>query len=480
MMTRKQPEIIEMDFAKLDSLLDRAEQGTLAKEDHQTIRAVFESYAFLTQLIDQKSTTIRRLRTLLFGASTEKTAALMGRESSSAETDSDSQPRDDNQQDSTDRSTSSRQNRPRKKGHGRNGAEDYSGANRVPVSHTTLTAGDSCPECPRGTVYQVSQPGVLLRFVGQPPVQATVYELQKLRCSVCGTVFTATPPADIGTDKYDATVASMIAVLKYGKGFPFNRIDGLQENLKVPLPASTQWEIVSSPVADLKPVYQELIRQAAQGEVVHNDDTTVKILELMGKGAQQQAFDEAAREAHDHHDDFDTDRTGLFTSGVVATNSGQRVALFFSGRKHAGENLMTVLRQRTADLPPPIQMCDALSRNMPAELKTIVANCLAHGRRQFVDLSTTFRSECQYVLETLEIVYRNDALRASDNFSVGAFDVPSSGKWSADGATARMVEATIRRPFGGAEFGVGSGDQLSAQALGQTHALLTCARSATG
>ena len=201
----------------------------------------------------------------------------------------------------------------------------------------------------------------------------------------------------------------MIAVLKYGKGFPFNRIDGLQENLKVPLPASTQWEIVSSPVADLKPVYQELIRQAAQGEVVHNDDTTVKILELMGKGAQQQAFDEAAREAHDHHDDFDTDRTGLFTSGVVATNSGQRVALFFSGRKHAGENLMTVLRQRTADLPPPIQMCDALSRNMPAELKTIVANCLAHGRRQFVDLSTTFRSECQYVLETLEIVYRNDA-----------------------------------------------------------------------
>ena len=135
MMTRKQPEIIEMDFAKLDSLLDRAEQGTLAKEDHQTIRAVFESYAFLTQLIDQKSTTIRRLRTLLFGASTEKTAALMGRESSSAETDSDSQPRDDNQQDSTDRSTSSRQNRPRKKGHGRNGEK----ITRAPIEYLSLT-----------------------------------------------------------------------------------------------------------------------------------------------------------------------------------------------------------------------------------------------------------------------------------------------------------------------------------------------------
>jgi transposase len=410
MMTRKRPEMIEMDVAKLDALLHRAEEGTLAKEDHQTIRAVFESYAYLTQLIDQKSTTIRRLRTLLFGASTESTAAVIGREASSVGTDSDTQPSGDSQQDGTDRSTSSRPNSPRKKGHGRNGADDYPGANRVPVSHASLKAGDSCPQCPRGTVYQVSQPGILLRFVGQPPVQATVYELQKLRCSVCGTVFTADPPADIGTDKYDATVASMIAALKYGKGFPFNRIDGLQENLKVPLPASTQWEIVSGPISDLKPVYQELIRQAAQGEVVHNDDTTVKILELMGKGAQQQAFEEAAHQDHDHQDDLDSDRTGLFTSGVVATTSGQRIALFFSGRKHAGENLMDVLRERAADLPPPIQMCDALSRNMPAELKTIVANCLAHGRRQFVDLSATFRSECQYVLETLEVVYRNDAL----------------------------------------------------------------------
>ena len=36
-------------------------------------------------------------------------------------------------------------------------------------------------------------------------------------------------------------------------------------------------------------------------------------------------------------------------------------------------------------LPPPIQMCDALSRNLPGELQTILANCLAHGRRQFVE-----------------------------------------------------------------------------------------------
>jgi hypothetical protein len=106
----------------------------------------------------------------------------------------------------------------------------------------------------------------------------------------------------------------------------------------------------------------------------------------------------------------DPDRTGLFTSGVVATQGGQRIALFFSGTRHAGENLLEVLRRRAMDLPPPIQMCDALSRNMPKALQTIVANCLAHARRQFVDVHDRFPVECAYVLEALKVVYHNDAL----------------------------------------------------------------------
>ena len=412
MMSAKQPEIIEMDFTKLEALLDRAE-GTVEKEDFETIRTVFDSYYYLTQLIDKKSTTISRLRKLLFGASTEKTAAVLARIEAAVGNADNQQPGASQDQESE---PSKPPKPPRKKGHGRNGADDYPGANRVGVPHESLKPGDGCPECPRGTVYQVSKPGILMRFVGQPPIQATIYELEKLRCNLCGTVFTAQAPANVGQDKYDATVASMIAALKYGKGFPFNRIDGLQEDVQVPLPASTQWEIVSAPVPQLEPVQQELIRQAAQGEVVHNDDTTVKILELMGAGAKEQALAEAA-EKDDQDQVVDPDRTGLFTSGIVATCEGRRIALFFSGRKHAGENLMTILRRRASDLPPPIQMCDALSRNMSGELKTIVANCLAHARREFVDLTETFPSECQYVLEALRVVYRNDAIAREKELS---------------------------------------------------------------
>jgi len=146
-----------------------------------------------------------------------------------------------------------------------------------------------------------------------------------------------------------------------------------------------------------------LIRQAAQGDVLHNDDTTVKILELMGQRGRQENLANAEGEDADQ-------RSGLFTSGVVSLRDGQRVALFFSGRRHAGENLAEVLKLRAQELPPPIQMCDALSRNLPGELKTILAHCLAHARRQFVDVYDRFPEQCRHLLETLAVIYHNDAI----------------------------------------------------------------------
>ena len=38
-----------------------------------------------------------------------------------------------------------------------------------------------------------------------------------------------------------------------------------------------------------------------------------------------------------------------------------------------------------------------------------MGNCLAHGRRQFVEVVTNFPEECRHVLESLGAVYHNDA-----------------------------------------------------------------------
>jgi hypothetical protein len=136
----------------------------------------------------------------------------------------------------------------------------------------------------------------------------------------------------------------------------------------------------------------------------------------MGKRARQQTLAEGPTEDSGQ----EKQRTGLFTSGVVSTREGRRIALFFSGRKHAGENLKDVLVQRAAELPPPIQMCDALSRNLPGELKTILANCLAHGRRKFVEVAEHFPQQCRHVLESLAVIYRNDAIARKRDLSAAA------------------------------------------------------------
>ena len=399
MTSHTAPDIIELDAEQLDALLVRVEAGQLTPEDVETLIAALKSYAYVTQLIDQRSTTIARLRKLLFGSQTEKTAAVTGQDGEPTSSVPPGQPDAPDQASGGDGSAATKA-RQKLKGHGRNGAEDYPGAKRVGVPHETLKAGDPCPSCDRGTLYGQPKSGIVLRFTGQPPVQVTIYELEKLRCGLCGEVFTAKPPAAAGLDKYDPTVASMIALLKYGNGLPFNRLDSLQENLGIPLPSSTQWEIVAEASSLIQPAYDELIRQAAQGQVLHNDDTTIKILELMGERAKATAIDAV--------DPVGPDRTGMFTTGVVATSEGKQIALFFSGRKHAGENLRDVLLRRATDLPPPIQMCDALSRNRAPELQTILSNCMAHARRQFVDVNEHFPTECRYVLESFQVVYHND------------------------------------------------------------------------
>ena len=355
---RNSPELVEVDGTRLEEVLRRAEQS-LDEEDAALVRAVFESYAYVTDLVEDKNTTIRRLRQLFFGSRTEKTEAVVGPKTGTSEVTASPDAAAGAEPAAGERTADVSEAATVSKGHGRNGVEAYRGAERVDVAHPTLRAGDACPACGDGTVYDKA-PGVLVRITGQPPLAATVYRLQKLRCHLCGQVFTADAPSEAGPRKYDATAGSMIGLLKYGSGLPFNRLDGLQGDLGVPLPASTQWDIVEAVAGSLTPVLDELIRRAAQGEVLHNDDTTVKILELMGERARQAAPADAEGNADV--------RRGLYTSGVVALHDGHRVALFFSGRRHAGENLAQVLAHRAEELPPPIQMCDALSRNLPGEL----------------------------------------------------------------------------------------------------------------
>ena len=340
-------------------------------------------------------------------------------------------------------------NTPPPPGHGRNGAEAFSGARKVDIKHQKLTHGDRCPECGKGNVYGQKEPKVLVRIVGQAPLAATVYSLERLRCGACGQVFTAQEPEGVGPEKYDETAAAMIAQLKYGAGTPFYRLEQLESQLGIPLPAATQWEIVEEAAQLIKPARDELIRQAAQGTVVHNDDTSMRVLRLK-------------RDPSD-------ERTGVFTSGIVSVGQDWKIALYFTGGLHAGENIADVLKQRRAELPSPIQMCDALSRNVPrlsSGVEILLANCLAHGRRQFVEVAENFPNECRYVLEMLGPGVWSRCRSAGTRPDAGRAAAASSGSQrTGDGPTARMAGGAVSRAQDGAELRSGPGDHVSAAAL---------------
>jgi len=391
----------DIDLGELTAIVERAAQAQLSAADRDKLKAALDTLAFLTNEIGAKGMTIERLRRMLFGASTEKTDKIFP--DTPKEPDAaGAPPRGD------DNPAEAGTKRPRRPGHGRNGADAFTGAVKLCVVHATLHHGERCPQCLKGKLYVQSQPAVLVRVRGMAPLAATRYELERLRCNLCGEVFTAPAPEGVAADKYDASAAAMVALLKYGCGLPFNRIEQLQRNLGIPLPAATQWGLVENAATLVAPAHRELVRQAAQGEVLHNDDTTAKILEL---GTSRQAVFEQQSEPGD------PERTGVYTSGIVSSTEGHQIALFFTGTKHAGENLAAVLEKRAAELPPPIQMCDALSHNTAGEFDTIVANCIAHARRQFVDVAPRFPEQCRYVLETLREVYRNDALTRAEQMS---------------------------------------------------------------
>jgi len=383
---------IELNAGEVQGLLERVSSRSLKDTDYETLQRMIQALLALRQAVQEKMITVKRLLRLLFGSPTERGRDLFGpAEPAKA-------PKGDKRE-------------TQRKGHGRKGAEAYPGAKKIPVVHASLRAGDRCPECLKGKIYKSVQPGVLLRLFASVPVQAKVYELEKLRCNLCGEIYTAETPEEAGKNKYDETVGSMIAVLKYGYGFPFYRIEKLQDSLGIPLAASTQYEIVEDTAGKLEPAYQEMVRQAAQGQVLHNDDTTMKILALMNPQDREQEEEDREPET------IAPSRNGSFTTGVLSVQQERKIALFFTGRKHAGENLADLLQQREMDRGPPIQMCDALSRNLPKSFQTVLANCMSHARRNFVDVAGSFPDEVQVVIEALGKVYRNDEVAQERNLS---------------------------------------------------------------
>lgn len=374
-------EPIRLKTEELDALIKRVESGCLQDKDIEIIKAMADAVKVLSQAVKDKASSIKKLLAMLFGAKTEKKDKIKPR-SSGSET--------------------SKKGKTAPKSHGKRPGNNFTGAGRQSIPHETLAHKDPCPLCPKGILYRLRKPGQVICFTGQVPINATIYELEKLRCNLCGEVFTAQAPGGKTGRDYDASAMAMIPLLKYGFGFPWSRLAKLQESLGIPIAATTLWDKTEAAANLIHPVFRELIREAAQGDIIHNDDTTMKILSLVQENKNKTAGE----------------RTGMFTTGIVSLiDNDRQIALFYTGRNHAGENITDLCRQRDSGRLPPVQMCDALSRNTTDEFNAIVCNCLTHGRRNFVSEIDNFPEETEHVIDVLAEVYRIDARTNKENMT---------------------------------------------------------------
>ena len=177
-------EVIEVNLEELEALLERKREA-LGEEDYQKLQQGLRALSYLTERISDQDTTITQLRALLVKPRTEKTSKALEQAGIKPPPQSNSPPHPN-------------QHKKPKPGHGRHGAAAYQGAERIKIAHGSLKSGDHCPECWQGKVYPQKDPALRIRVVGQAPIAATVYELERLRCNLCGEVYEAAAPPEVG------------------------------------------------------------------------------------------------------------------------------------------------------------------------------------------------------------------------------------------------------------------------------------------
>ena len=407
-----------------EALIARVHLSNLPRADAETVEWVIRMYFHVAFALQEASISTKRLRALLFGKN--PTRSPLPEEScapSQAEGDtaSVSAVLDAN----TETEATAHQSLPgalqkpegargqggHRPGTGRLGAAAYAGATRVECRHAELSAGQRCPVCGQGTLYDLPA-GVEIRLDGNALLSAIRYELEKLRCSACGEIFTAELPAGVGDEKYSAQARAALAVSRYYLGVPGYRLQGYQAMLGVPVPDATQWDEIEVVGDCAYKVFEQMEREAAQGEVIFQDDTAVRILSLIKENRDRIATAQAQGLS------APKERTGMHTTALAVKVGEHTAILYYSSRRHAGENLQGLLDKREAGLQKPLAMSDALLSNEVAdESRLIRCHCLAHGRRKFSDLEDVFPHECQVVLDVLRQVFDHDEQARQDQLS---------------------------------------------------------------
>lgn len=411
------PKAVKLTLEQTEKLKRRIFETELPDEDKELLSGLIGFNLWLNQQLSRASFTIRRLRGL-FGFSTEKkntkkteevvnenttdTRAANG-ESETPQVDDSSKvtPPTSDVVSSTSNPTPKQKPEPKwseAANHGRYGYQDYPGLEQVVLSHPDLKAGDACPKCAAANqLARVSNKTIAtyIRLVGSPIVTGTCYIVEGCRCNLCDEVYKPEVPKEITeAPKYDASAVSNIAINHYAMGMPFKRIEFIQQSAGIPLADATQYDKMAGLKTKLKPLYECMLKFSVNSNLMHYDDTPMRILES-GSG---------------------------HGTAIVSKHEDHWIYLYYTSDKTAGKTVSGLVKDRTSD-EPLLTMVDGSNQNHLTGAdetllsRLVVIYCLVHGRRKFHELLKDFPEFCSTVIESIADVYRNEAHCRQHQFS---------------------------------------------------------------
>lgn len=376
------PKVTKLSQEQMDNFLAAIMNSNIGEENAEFAKMLIHGNAWMARQLELGQLSIAKLRKLFQIQGSEKAP--------------NRKPKNDPASSNNKVSNSSEGDA---KGHGRNSADAYQGAEIVDVDHPELNPGDTCPaEACDGRLYEMTEPGTLVRVTGAPLAQATRYNLQKLRCAICEVIYTAPKPEGVSDKKYDANFVAMLMINKYFMSVPLYRQDRLQNHLGIPLPASTQWDLMVAHESMLKALHEAIAFDAANGEALCYDDTSVKVM------SEIKAAKLAEKGKKSQHT--------CFTTGIVSLHEDHRTYFYITDNRTAGKCIADIMKRRDAKLEPPIMMCDALPANIPQGISEdlyILCFCLVHARRQFYELPKGYDDLADRVIGLIGTIYDHEA-----------------------------------------------------------------------
>jgi transposase len=382
---------IDIDGEALEALITRVSEAkennlALSPEDCQLLLDALLTLASMQDRLANHDVTVHKLRKLLgIEKSSEKLGAVLKK-----------------------KTPAGKKNKNRKKADG----EGFTPVKPTIIVHELagINKGDSCVECLTGKVYK-TDPGSLLRITGQSPFKPEQHVMERLRCNTCGAYFSAPLPEEVLVDgksqqKYGYSARSLMAIYKYFAGLPFYRQCSIQKLLGVKISASTVFDQVELVFDAIYPVFQWLLNLAADAKHYYLDDTTHRILDAKPEIKKVRNGDKTRL------------RTGVYTSGVIATlKDNNAIVLFETNIGHAGEFIDSILHKRSQSCAKPLIMSDALPSNRPTAREAIMSLCNSHARRQFVDVINHFPEEVAHILQRYSEIWVNDEHTKAENLT---------------------------------------------------------------